>query len=79
MEPDYQKTKYSLLVPLLKDPIRAVRAEAALALTEVPSELFDETYRQDFEKALEVYIQRQKSIADRPEAHLNLGLMYENA
>jgi predicted CXXCH cytochrome family protein len=78
IEPDYQKTKYSLLVPLLKDPIRAVRTEAALALTEVPPKLFDQIHRQDFEKALEEYIQRQESIADRPEAHLNLGLMYEN-
>jgi predicted CXXCH cytochrome family protein len=78
METDYQKTKYSLLVPLLKDPIRAVRTEAARALTEVPTELFDELHRQDFEKALDEYKQRQESIADRPEAHLNLGLMYEN-
>jgi predicted CXXCH cytochrome family protein len=78
METDYQKTKYSLLVPLLKDPILAVRTEAARALTEVPPELFDEKHRQDFEKALEEYKQRQESIADRPEAHLNLGLMYEN-
>jgi Flp pilus assembly protein TadD len=65
-------------VPLLKDPIRAVRTEAARALTEVPAELFQGSDRQDFEKALDEYKQRQESIADRPEAHLNLGIMYEN-
>jgi predicted CXXCH cytochrome family protein len=78
METEYQKNKYSLLVPLLKDPIRAVRTEAARALTEVPAELFQGSDRQDFEKALDEYKQRQESIADRPEAHLNLGIMYEN-
>lgn len=78
LETNYQKNKYSLLVPLLKDPIRAVRTETAQALTEVPAGLFEGIHRKDFEKALDEYKQRQESIADRPEAHLNLGLMYEN-
>jgi predicted CXXCH cytochrome family protein len=78
METDYQKTKYSLLVPLLQDTIRAVRSEAARVMTEVPAQLFDQSVLQDFRSALDEYIERQESIADRPEAHLNLGLMYEN-
>jgi len=73
-----QKKKYSLLAPLLKDPTLAVRSETARALTEVPATLFAQKDRKDYEKALEEYKQRQDSIADRPEAHLNLGIMYEN-
>jgi predicted CXXCH cytochrome family protein len=76
--PDDQDKKYSLLVPLLKDPILAVRSETARALTEVPAKLFDQLHLKDFKNALDEYKQRQESIADRPEAHLNLGLMYEN-
>jgi tetratricopeptide (TPR) repeat protein len=76
--PEDQEEKYSLLVPLLKDPILAVRSETARALTEIPAKLFDQIDIKDFEKALEEYKQRQNSIADRPEAHLNLGIMYEN-
>jgi Flp pilus assembly protein TadD len=73
-----QQKKYSTLVPLLKDPIHAVRTEAARALTEVPKELFNQLHRKDFEKVLDEYKERQQAIADRPESHLNLGLMYEN-
>jgi predicted CXXCH cytochrome family protein len=78
MESDYQRRKYLLLVPLLKDPVRAVRSEAARALSEVPTALFDQIHQEGFEEALNEYLERQESIADRPESHLNLGLLYEN-
>lgn len=78
MDAGEQERKYSLLIPLLNDPVRAVRAEAARALTEVPAELFDQLHQQDYGEALDAYKERQESIADRPEAHLNLGLMYQN-
>ena len=73
-----QSRKISLLAPLLQDPIRAVRTETARALTEVPADLMKKTSLQNFEAALEEYKQRQLSIVDRPEAHLNLGLIYQN-
>jgi predicted CXXCH cytochrome family protein len=78
MEGDIQEKKYSLLVPLLNDPIRAVRTEAARALTEVPAKQFNQIDLKDFKKALDEYKERQESIADRPESHLNMGIMYEN-
>ena len=78
MSPEEQEKKYSLLVPLLKDPVRAVRSETARALTEVPAGLFNGEHLTDFEKALDESRERQESIAERPEAHLNLGLMYQN-
>jgi tetratricopeptide (TPR) repeat protein len=75
---DIQQRKLSLLAPLLSDPIRAVRTEAARALTEVPADLRKQTPLHNFEAALDEYKQRQLSINDRPEAHLNLGLIYQN-
>jgi tetratricopeptide (TPR) repeat protein len=73
-----QQNKHSLLKPVLKDQIRAVRSETARALTEVQAKLFDHLDLNDFNSALNEYKERQESIADRPEAHLNLGIMYEN-
>jgi tetratricopeptide (TPR) repeat protein len=78
LAPVEQEKKYSLLAPLLKDPVLALRTEAARALTEVPAGLFDQNDLPDFKKALDEYKERQESIADRPESHLNLGIMYEN-
>jgi len=78
MENPYQKTKVSLLAPLLNDPRRAVRGEVGRALTEVPAELRDGQRRKSFDAALQEYKARQFAIADRPEAHLNLGLIYQN-
>jgi predicted CXXCH cytochrome family protein len=75
---DDQEKKYSLLVPLLDDPILAVRTEAARALTEVPAKLFAQQDMQKFSRTLDEYKERQESIADRPESHLNLGILYEN-
>ena len=74
---DHEK-KYALLVPLLNDPTLAVRSETARVLTEVPAALFAQEDMEKFKKALEEFKQRQESIADRPESHLNLGIMYEN-
>jgi tetratricopeptide (TPR) repeat protein len=75
---EVQQRKLSLLAPLLNDPIRAVRTEAARALTEVPANLIDQAQLHNFGPALAEYKQRQQSIADRPESHLNLGLIYQN-
>lgn len=75
---DEQEKKYSLLAPLLKDPIRAVRAETARALTEVPAKIHNELYLKDFERAIDEYKEQQESMADRPESHLNMAILYEN-
>ncbi|MCP4273335.1 MAG: tetratricopeptide repeat protein, partial [Gammaproteobacteria bacterium] len=75
---EIQERKLSLLVPLLNDPIRAVRTEAARVLTEMSTGLTVDEQLPLFVKALDEYKQRQQSIADRPESHLNLGLIYQN-
>ncbi len=66
------------LVPLLRDPVRTVRAEAARLLSPVASHRFSETDRQAFDAALGEYMTGQESLNDQPEAHLNMAVVYEN-
>jgi len=63
-----------LLAPLLSDPVRLVRVEAARALAGVPGALPD---RAPLERALAEFRARQEAMLDRPEAHLNLGALSE--
>jgi tetratricopeptide (TPR) repeat protein len=67
----------SLLAPLLNDPVRAVRAEAAHVLAQAPRELLSPGERQSFDQALDEFIATQMAIADRPEAHFNLARLHE--
>jgi predicted CXXCH cytochrome family protein len=75
---DWLRLKLDWIAPLLKDPVRAVRTEAARALTDVPDHLFGPSQRRAFEAALDEFKKRQYAIADRPDAHLNLGVIYQN-
>jgi predicted CXXCH cytochrome family protein len=62
------------LAPLLVDPVRLVRVEAARALAGVPEALPDPGA---LERALAEFRARQEAMLDRPEAHLNLGALFE--
>ncbi len=68
----YGRADPVLLTPLLKDPVRAVRVEAARVLASVRALHDNEAFR----AALEEFKQRQAAQAERPEAHLNLGVMH---
>ena len=61
--------------PLLSDPVRAVRIEAARVLASVPAERFSPEQRQAFEAALDDYIAVQRAQADMPSAHMNLAIL----
>lgn len=71
--------RYQLAQPLLQDPVRLVRTEAArvsaaaLQATLPPSDL------QILRAAFKEYIDTQLQDADRPESHLNLGIVYTQA
>lgn len=69
--------KLIMLAPLLNDPIRAVRTEAARALSNVPENLFSSQQYLLFERSIAEYSERQASIADRPEAHSSMGLVHQ--
>ena len=64
---------FKAVVPLLNDPIRAVRIEAANLLAAVPREHFSAEQLQQLDKALTEYQAAQRALADHPEGHVNLG------
>ena len=61
---------------LLSDPVRAVRIEAAGALAGTPDSKLLKDVATAFAKATAEYIAAQELNADRPEAHLNLALLF---
>ena len=63
-----------ILGPLLEDPVRGVRAEAARVLVGAGEQL-PPAQRTALERGLDEYIAGERLNADRPEAHLNLGLL----
>jgi Flp pilus assembly protein TadD len=65
-----------LVGPLLRDPIRTVRIDAARTLVRVPKEQMTAAQRSDFERALSEYVESQLVDADRAEAHINLAGVY---
>jgi Tfp pilus assembly protein PilF len=69
-------TRVALAVPLLSDPVRAVRLEAASLLADVPPAQLDAGQRAAFDRALSEYVEAQRLNADRPEGRLNLGSLY---
>ncbi len=62
--------------PLLRDPVRAVRIEAARAMAPVPAEALSTEQNLAWERAAQEYIQAQEANADRPESHLNIGVLH---
>jgi len=60
---------------LLDDPARTVRLEAARVLAPVSNQHLPEKFRTKLEGALTEYASAQRVNAERPEAHLNLGLV----
>jgi len=67
-----------LTVPLLYDPVKAVRVEAALCLSPVPKEKLKENERKLYQLALEEYKNAMMYTGDFPQSQFNLGLLYAN-
>lgn len=64
-----------LVTPLLDNPVLAVRIDAARVAAVIPANEFGEN-KTKYDAAIEEYISLQHSLADTPEAHLNLGVLY---
>ena len=65
-----------LVFPLLDDPVRSVRIEAARVLAPVPVGQLKGEQLSIYNKATAEYIESQTVNAERPEAQLNLGNYY---
>jgi len=64
-----------LVKPLLRDPLRAVRIEAARVLVDAPTEAWSPGDRRTFERALAEYRASQLAHADQPASHVNLATL----
>ena len=63
------------VAPLLSDPVRAVRIETARALAGADPQAMTPDQRTALAKAIQELVAAEMVDADRPEAHLNLGLL----
>jgi len=73
IEPLPLPQRWQLAAPLLHDPVRVVRIEAAGMLAGVPAERITAEQRADLEQASMEYLAAQKQNADTPEGQTNLG------
>jgi len=64
-----------LAAPLLSDPVRAVRIEAARALAGAAPDSLSTEQRSALAAATVELVAAETTAADRPETHLNLGLL----
>ena len=64
-----------LLLPLLNDPVRTVRIDAARSLATVPPDALPEAERATLAAALDEYRAAQELVADRPEGQANLAML----
>ncbi|MCP4276960.1 MAG: tetratricopeptide repeat protein [Gammaproteobacteria bacterium] len=69
-------TRVDALWLLLEDPSRIVRFEVARVLAPVSRGRLPPRFKKQLEPVIEEYIQSQLATAERPESHLNLGLLY---
>jgi predicted CXXCH cytochrome family protein len=67
-----------LLMPMLDDPIRLVRTEAARILTQVPSQQFSAAQWSRFKQVLEVWREGLQEVIDDAGSHIALGLAAAN-
>jgi tetratricopeptide (TPR) repeat protein len=65
-----------LVVPLLGDPARLVRIEAARVLAPVRPETLDQASRAAWERAVAEFVAAQRTNDDRPESRTNLGTYF---
>jgi len=66
------------LAPLLKDPSRAVRSEAARVLSAGGAAMLPPDIKADYDAAVAEYEDTQKVIANQPGGRLNLAVLYGN-
>ncbi len=74
---DLEEWKKDLL-RLLIDPVKAVRAEAAIRLSELGPNEIPEKHKKPFEKAIGEFRDMNLYMADFPSGRMNLGVMYAN-
>lgn len=70
-----ERLQVQALSPLLQDPVRAVRIAAAWQIAQLPQT--GHAAPAGFEEAIREYEQGQHSLRERPEANVNLAMLYQ--
>jgi tetratricopeptide (TPR) repeat protein len=65
-----------LAEPLANDGVKAVRVRAGRALVALPPNGLSAVRRTTIERAVAEYVASEEAVAERPEAHLNLGIFF---
>lgn len=68
--------RLKMVAPLLQDPVKGVRIEAARALTIIPPDQLDHRWKKLFNEALEEFKQTALYSSDFAASRLNLGALY---
>ena len=71
-----RKSGFALAAPLLTDPIRSVRIEAARLLAGTQPDLLQDAQKAALDRAISELIASEMASAERPENHVNLALLY---
>jgi Flp pilus assembly protein TadD len=75
LPPSAPRTMTEAILPLLGDPVRAVRVETARVVAGIDPQIMTPEQRNVFGSAYQELINAEMIDADRPESHLNLGLL----
>jgi tetratricopeptide (TPR) repeat protein len=76
LEPFSPQERVALAAPLLADPVRSVRIEAARLLVGTPPQLLQEAQKTALDSAISELVASEMATAERPENHMNLSLLY---
>jgi predicted CXXCH cytochrome family protein len=76
IEPADPATRVQAAAPLLDDPVRGVRVEAARILADIPDSQFPAAKRSARASALNEYVAALRQDADWPTANVNLGNLH---
>jgi tetratricopeptide (TPR) repeat protein len=76
LEPLPSQQRVGLAAPLLGDPARSVRIEAARLLAGTPPNLLDDNQKTALDRGISELIASEMASAERPENHMNLALLY---
>jgi predicted CXXCH cytochrome family protein len=75
LPPSPPRAMIEAILPLLSDPVRAVRVETARVVAGTDPQTMTPEQRSAFSSAYQELITAELIDADRPESHLNLGLL----
>ncbi|MBL4903244.1 MAG: tetratricopeptide repeat protein, partial [Desulfocapsa sp.] len=76
LPPYLNEQRLKMVAPLLQDPVKGVRIEAARALTSIPADQLDPRSRELFDQTLTEFKQTALYSADFAASRLNLGALY---